>query len=187
MNLSKTNAFLFSTLIAPIAAFAQNPAPAAHAQAAATTETTRQEPPASATSSRAEAYFAYTMGHIAEQQYEATSRTEYATQAIEYYKKAYALDPKSPVIGERLAEMYWKAQRVHEAEVEAQALLKRNPNDAQTRRLLGHIYLRSLGNPGEATGQSETVNRAVEQFKEVVRLDPQDVESALWLARLYRL
>src|SRR6516165_10362286 len=139
------------------------------------------------TSSRADAYFNYTMGHIAEQQYEQTSRSEYATRAIEYYKKAYALDPKSPVIGERLAEMYWKAQRVHEAEVEAQALLKRNPNDAQTRRLLGQIYLRSLGNPGEATGQSETVNRAVEQFKEVVRLDVNDVESALWLARLYRL
>src|SRR5262249_39972272 len=94
---------------------------------------------------------------------------------------------KSPVIGERLAEMYWKAQRVHEAEIEAQALLKRDPNDAQTRRLLGHIYLRSLGNAGEATGQSETVNRAVEQFNEVVRLDLNDTESALWLARLYRL
>src|SRR5256885_13691021 len=68
------------------------------------------------TTSRADAYFNYTMGHIAEQQYEQTSRSEYATQAIEYYKKAYALDPKSPAIGERLAEMYWKAQRVHEAE-----------------------------------------------------------------------
>jgi len=184
MNLSKTNVLLFSTLFASAAVCAQNPPPA-HPEAPATTET--QEAPASATSGRAEAYFAYTMGHIAEQQYEATSRSEYATQAIEYYKKAYALDPKSPVIGERLAEMYWKAQRVHEAELEAQALLKRNPNDAQTRRLLGHIYLRSLGNPGEATAQSETVNRAVEQFKEVVRLDPNDVESALWLARLYRL
>src|SRR6266478_6404266 len=156
-----------------------------------------QSPPGSATqsgdevrattTSRADAYFNYTMGHIAEQQYEQTSRSEYATQAIEYYKKAYALDPKSPVIGERLAEMYWKAQRVHEAELEAQSLLKRNPEDAQTRRLLGHIYLRSLGNANEATGQSETVNRAVEQFKEVVRLDPSDTESALWLARLYRL
>src|SRR6058998_1404652 len=138
-------------------------------------------------SARAEAYYNYTMGHIYEQQYEASSNAEYATKAIEAYKKAYALDPKSPVIGERLAEMYWKAQRVHDAELEAQALLKRNPEDAQTRRLLGHIYLRSLGNAGEATGQSETVNRAVEQFKEVVRLDPSDTESALWLARLYRL
>jgi len=31
------------------------------------------------------------------------------------------------------------------------------------------------------------VTRAVEQFKEVVKLDPSDTESALWLARLYRL
>src|SRR6266404_6860874 len=139
-----------------------------------------------AASSRADAYFNYTMGHIAEQQYEQTSRSEYATQAIEYYKKAYALDPKSPVIGERLAEMYWKAQRVREAEAEARELLKRDPNDVQTRRLLGHIYLRSLGE-ANGNGQSEAVSRAVEQFKEVVRLDPADTESALWLARLYRL
>jgi tetratricopeptide (TPR) repeat protein len=138
------------------------------------------------TTSRADAYFNYTMGHIAEQQYEQTSRSEYATQAIEYYKKAYALDPKSPVIGERLAEMYWKAQRVREAEAEAQAILKRDPADVQTRRLLGHIYLRSLGE-ANGNGQSESLGRAVEQFKEVVRLDPADTESALWLARLYRL
>ena len=138
------------------------------------------------TSSRADAYFNYTMGHIAEQQYEQTSRSEYATQAIEYYKKAYALDPKSPVIGERLAEMYWKAQRVREAEAEAKGILQRDPNDVQTRRLLGHIYLRSLGE-ANSSGQSEAVSRAVEQFKEVVRLDPADTESALWLARLYRL
>src|SRR5262249_51353863 len=110
------------------------------------------------TSSRADAYFNYTMGHIAEQQFEQTSRSEYATQAIEYYKKAYALDPKSPVIGERLAEMYWKAQRVREAEAEAQGLLKRDPNDVQTRRLLGHIYLRSLGE-ANGNGQSEKVAR----------------------------
>jgi hypothetical protein len=63
-------------------------------------------------SARAEAYYNFTMGHIYEQQYEATSNAEYATKAIEAYKKAYALDPKSQVIGERLAEMYWKAQRM---------------------------------------------------------------------------
>jgi tetratricopeptide (TPR) repeat protein len=139
-----------------------------------------------AASSRADAYFNYTMGHIAEQQFEQTSRSEYATQAIEYYKKAYALDPKSPVIGERLAEMYWKAQRIREAEAEAKGILQRDPNDVQTRRLLGHIYLRGLGETN-GNGQSEVVTRAVEQFKEVVRLDPADTESALWLARLYRL
>jgi tetratricopeptide (TPR) repeat protein len=136
---------------------------------------------------RAEAYYDYTMGHIMEEQYQSTSQPDDATQAIEYYKKAYALDPESPVIGERLAEMYWESQRVQDAEAEAQGILKANPNDVATRRLLGHIYLRTLGDPNAASQQSSTVAKAIEQFREVVRLDPTDTESALWLARLYRL
>ncbi|HXJ45767.1 MAG TPA: tetratricopeptide repeat protein [Candidatus Dormibacteraeota bacterium] len=161
-------------------------ASAGQAQAAPGSAVQSSDEVRATTTSRADAYFNYTMGHIAEQQYEQTSRSEYATQAIEYYKKAYALDPKSPVIGERLAEMYWKAQRVPEAEAEAKAILQRDPSDVQTRRLLGHIYLRSLGE-SNGNGQSQAVTRAAEQFKEVVKLDPADTESALWLARLYRL
>src|SRR6202790_5515177 len=137
---------------------------------------------------RADAYYNYTMGHIYEQQYENTSKAEYATQSIEFYKKAYALDPKSAVIGERLAEMYWKAQRVHDAVSEAQEILKRDPNDVQTRRLLARIYVRSLGDANASGGgQSEIAARAIEQYKEIYRLEPSDTESALWLARLYRL
>jgi tetratricopeptide (TPR) repeat protein len=138
-------------------------------------------------SSRAEAYYNFTIGHIYEQQYEATSSAEYATKSIEAYKKAYALDPKSQVIGERLAEMYWKAQRIRDAVMEAQEILKRDPDNVQSRRLLGRIYLRSLGDVSATNGQPETVNRAIEQYREINRLDPSDTESALWLARLYRL
>ena len=136
---------------------------------------------------RADAYYYFTMGHIYEQQYEAGSRAEFATQAIEAYKKAYALDPKSPVIGERLAEIYWKAQRIREAVDEANEILQRNPSDLAPRRLLGRIYLRSLGDFSAGSGQSETVAKAIEQFREIYRVDPEDLESALWLARLYRL
>jgi len=143
--------------------------------------------PSTTESSRAEAYYNFTMGHVYEQQYEATSSAEFATKAIEAYKKAYVLDPKSPVIGERLAEMYWKAQRIHEAVAEAQEILKRDPDNVQSRRLLGRIYLRSLGDVSASNAQSETVNRAIEQYREINRLDPSDTESALWLARLYRL
>ncbi len=138
-------------------------------------------------SARAEAYYNFTIGHIYEQQYEATSSAEYATKSIEAYKKAYALDPKSQVIGERLAEMYWKAQRIRDAVMEAQEILKRDPDNVQSRRLLGRIYLRSLGDVSATNGQPETVNRAIEQYREINRLDPSDTESALWLARLYRL
>jgi Flp pilus assembly protein TadD len=160
-----------------------------HVQTQAQTQFKPDAPPSEAAPSpspRADAYYNYAIGHLYEQQYETTNQPEFATQAIDAYKKAYALDPKSPVIGERLAEMYWKAQRVHEAVAEAQELLKRDPNDLQTRRLLGRIYLRSLGDPSSAA-QSEMAARAIEQYKEVYRLDPSDSESALWLARLYRL
>jgi len=143
--------------------------------------------PSTKDSPRAEAYYNFTIGHIYEQQYEATSNAEYATKAIEAYKKAYALDPKSPVIGERLAEMYWKAQRTRDAVNEAREILKRDPDNLQSRRLLGRIYLRSLGDVSAGNGQPETVSRAIEQFSEINRLDPSDTESALWLARLYRL
>ncbi len=64
---------------------------------------------------RAEAYSAFTMGHLYEEYYEATSRSEYANQAIEFYKKAYELDPGSAVIRERLAEIYFKSQRIRNA------------------------------------------------------------------------
>jgi len=163
---------------------AQNPAPPA---APASAQEPSANPAGEAPSSRADAYYDFTMGHIYEQQYENTSKAEFASQAIDFYKKAYALDPKSPVIGERLAEMYWKAQRIREAVAEAQGILKREPDDVPTRRLLARIYLRSLGDLSAGSGQSEVAAKAIEQYKEIFRLDPSDTESALWLARLYRL
>ena len=193
MKLQRITLITILTGMACAAAMAQtpqNPAPEKRADPFAAPQGRFVDPKnafSTKESARAEAYYNFTMGHIYEQQYEATSRPEYATQAIEAYKKAYALDPKSPVIGERLAEIYWKAQRTHEAVTEAQEILKRNPDDMQSRRLLGRIYLRSLGDISSGNGQSETVSRAIEQYREIHRLDPTDAESALWLARLYRL
>src|SRR6516225_10105711 len=139
---------------------------------------------------RADAYYNFTIGHFYELQYEQTSQPDFASKAIEAYKKAYAIDPQSPIIGERLAEMYWKAQRVRDAVSEANEILKRDPNDLPTHRLLARIYLRSLGdiNGGNGGGvQSESVAKAIAEYAEVHRLDPTDQEASLWLSRLYRL
>jgi tetratricopeptide (TPR) repeat protein len=137
---------------------------------------------------RADAYYNFTMGHLYELEYEQTSQPDYASKAIDAYKKAYAIDPKSPIIGERLAEMYWKAQRVRDAVNEANEILKHDPNDLATHRLLGRIYLRSLGDINGPSGvQGEMVAKAIGEYSEVHRLDPSDQEAALWLARLYRL
>jgi tetratricopeptide (TPR) repeat protein len=165
---------LFCASLAALPSLAQNAAPAQPS-------TVRKN------AARADAYYNFTMGHIYEQQFEQTGAGEYATRALESYKKAYAVDPLSPIIGERLAEMYWKAQRVHEAVAEANEVLKRNPDDLPTHRLLALVYLRSLGDINGNNIQSETIVKAIQEYNAVHRLDPSDQEVTIWLARLYRL
>jgi len=136
---------------------------------------------------RSEIYYDFTMGHLYEQQYAASGGADDATQALQLYKDAFALDPSSPVIGERLAEMYFLSRRIREAIDEAQDIIRRNPDDIPARRLLARIYLRSLGDLTNASEQLSTINLAIGQLSEIFRLDPSDVESGAWLARLYRL
>lgn len=152
------------------------PAPKA-AQAGTTTETQR----------RSDIYFNLTMGHLFEQEYEESSKIADADRAIDYLKKAYALDPNSTVIGEELAEVYFVSQRSAEAITEVQNILKRDPNDVGARRLLARIYVRQLGSLSDGAAQAATVNLAIDQFREIVRLDASDSDSAIWLARLYRI
>ena len=77
---------------------------------------------------RSDTYFNLTMGHLYEQEYEESSKAADADRAIDYYKKAYALDPDSAAIGEELAEMYFVSQRSAEAIAEMQNILQRDPN-----------------------------------------------------------
>jgi tetratricopeptide (TPR) repeat protein len=136
---------------------------------------------------RAQAYFNVTMGHLFEQEFESSGHAEDAAKAIEFYKKAYAIDPSSPEIGEDLAEIYFLAHRSREAINEAEELIRRNPNDLSARRLLARIYIRSLGDLNNSSEQQQTIVAAIAQLREIARLDPADGESALWLARLLRL
>ena len=66
------------------------------------------------TSTQGDAYYYFTMGHLDEQQYELTGEENKPNRSI-VYKKALAIDPGSPVIMERLAEIYAKSQRIREA------------------------------------------------------------------------
>lgn len=162
---------------------------AAHAQAPAALSPKGQSAQVLQEPDRGDSYYHFTMGamyeQLYEQSFESPLRSTYARQAIDHYKRAYALDPRSDVIGERLAEMYAKSQRIRDAVLEAQEILKRDPNSVGARRLLGRIYVRTLGEADPQRGQPETLGLAIEQYKEIVRLDPEDAEAYLWLARLY--
>jgi tetratricopeptide (TPR) repeat protein len=137
-------------------------------------------------SARADVYYYFTMGHVNEQQYELTGRSEDATASIDFYKKALAIQPASPVIMERLAEIYAKSQRIRDAVAEAQEVLKLDPDNLAAHRLLARIYVRTLGDVNAGEVQKENLGKAVDQFNAILKIDPKDTSSALWLARLYR-
>jgi tetratricopeptide (TPR) repeat protein len=175
-------------------------APAARAQNSSPATTTPAAPktadsPKNSTSTSAnpgeqgaqgDVYYYFAMGHVDEQQYELTGRAELATQAIESYKKALELAPASPVIRERLAEIYAKSQRLREAVEQAQGTLQADPNNVDAHRLLARIYVRELGDLSAGEVQKETLEKAIAQFQEILKIQPDDVYSGLWLARLYR-
>jgi tetratricopeptide (TPR) repeat protein len=104
------------------------------------------------------------------------------TQAI---KKIFG--ERAAQIGDELAEIYYQSQRIRDAVSEAQSILAKDPDNLPARRLLARIYVRTLGDLSESSGQKDTLARAAEQYREILRLDPSDSDAALWLARLYRL
>jgi len=163
----------------------QTPPPAAPQHPAAAGATSSA--PMSELDRRSEAYYQFTMGRVYEDQYEFSGNSEYAGRAIDAYKRAYELDSHSSVIGERLAEAYARAGRIPDAISEAEGVLKRDPSNLPAHRILARIYLRSLGDMESTAGQKEIVDQAIAQYRDIVRLDPSDSESALWLARLYRI
>jgi tetratricopeptide (TPR) repeat protein len=170
---------------------AQNSSPATTTPAAPKTADSSKNSTATSANpgeqgARGDVYYYFTMGHVDEQQYELTGRAELATQAIESYKKALELAPASPVIRERLAEIYAKSQRLREAAEQAQETLKADPNNVDAHRLLARIYVRELGDLSAGEVQKETLEKAIAQFQEILKIQPDDVYSALWLARLYR-
>ena len=135
---------------------------------------------------RADAFYYFTTGHVDEMQFEVTGRSELATESIEAYKKALEIAPGSPVIMGRLAEIYAKSQHIRDAVLEAQEVLKIDPENVDAHRLLARIYVRTLGDLSAGDVQKENLDKAIVQFQAVLKSDPNDLNSALWLARLYR-
>lgn len=136
--------------------------------------------------SRADAYYHYTMAHMYEEMVATYGRADYANKAIDEYRAAIAADPSSDYLNAGLADLYWRTGRIRDAVVEAQDILKRDPKNVDAHRLLGRIYLRSLGDMQNGNNQSREMQRlAIEQYEEIVKLDPSSVEDHLLLGRLY--
>jgi tetratricopeptide (TPR) repeat protein len=136
---------------------------------------------------RAAAYYHFALAHMYEEQVATYGRSELANKAIEEYRAAIDADPTSGYLTSGLAELYAKTGRIRDAVVEAQDIIKRDPNNLEARRLLGRIYLRSLGDMQAGNGSQNILKLAVEQYEQIVRLQPDSMDDHLLLGRLYRL
>ncbi len=148
-------------------------------------------PPATASANdgmvhHSEAYYHFALGHLYEDSATEYGRTDLATQAIEQYKLALDNDPNDPFLQNSLADLYFRMGRVREAVLAAQDVLMQHPDDLDAHKLLGRVYLRSLG---DASGQPSVsvLKLAIGEFEKIVVLEPNKIENHLMLGQLYGL
>ena len=114
-------------------------------------------------------------------------RPEYATRAIEEYKLALDADPNSKYLNSGLAELYLRTGRVRDAVLAAQEILKTDPNNLDAHKLLGRVYLQSLGNVQNGGPSEKVLQLAIDEYSKIVQLQGNDIESRLLLGQLYTL
>src|SRR3954471_2702986 len=136
---------------------------------------------------KAAAYYHYTLAHMYEEQVAVYGRSDLANKAIEEYRLAIDADPSSEFLTSGLAELYVKTGRIRDAVLEAQDIIKRDPKNLEAHKLLGRIYLRSLGDMPGGSGSDNILKLAVDQYEQITKLDPNSVDDHLLLGRLYRL
>ncbi len=136
---------------------------------------------------RSSAYYHYALAHMYEEMVTAYGRSDLANKAIEEYRAAIDADPSSEFLTAGLAELYVKTGRIRDAVLEAQDIIKRDPNNLEAHKLLGRIYLRSLGDMPGGNGSDNVLKLAIEQYEQICKIEPDSVDDHLLLGRLYRL
>ena len=126
------------------------------------------------------------MAHMYEEMVSMYGRSDYANKAIEEYRLAIDNDPSSDYLNAGLAELYAKTGRIRDAVLEAQDILKRDGNNLEARRLLGASICARWATCRRARSRRKILKLAIEQYEQIVKLDPKSVEDHLLLGRLYR-
>src|SRR5436305_1741031 len=139
-------------------------------------------------SSKASAYYHYSLGHLYEELAGASSnKSEYVNKAIENYRLTIKEDPSTSFLVEDIAELYRVSGRIREAVQEAQDAIKANPDDLNARRVLARIYTQQIGDAQANRIDEGMVRKALEQYKFVSDKDPKDLDSLVMVGRLERV
>ena len=188
MNRIFITVLMFSSLAAVAAAQTNATSPAGPKPSDPKPAASKPAPASPRKVDRSAAYYHYTVAHMYEEQITVYGRSELASKAMEEYRLAIEADPSSEFLTSALAELYVKTGRIRDAVLEAQDIIKRDPTNLEAHKLLGRIYLRSLGDlPGSGNGSDNVLKLAIEQYEQIVKIEPNNVDDHLLLGRLYRL
>ena len=137
---------------------------------------------------KATAYYHFTLGHLyAELAGAYGNRGDYLARAIENYRAAMKADPDASFLAEELSDLYVQSGRLREAVEEAEAAIKTNPNDVNSRRVLGRIYTRMIGDAQQGKLDENMLRKSIEQYEKISALDAKDIDSLLMLGRLQKM
>lgn len=135
---------------------------------------------------KAEAYFHFSMARVLDQE-------QAFDESIKEYRRALEITPNDADIYSAMARTYFNQRNRDEAMKAAQRAVEINPNNIGAHRLLGDIYIGTIQNlqssrqPVTAAQLKDTLERAIREFEEIVRIDPSGREGYLMLGQLYRV
>jgi tetratricopeptide (TPR) repeat protein len=133
------------------------------------------------TNARAQAYYHFSRGRLLDDQGQ-------SSQAIDEFKKALELDPNNSNIYSEMAESYLRNNRVREAVDNATKAIQLDRDNIEAHKLLSTIYLQMISRANaQQPPTPETINSAIHEFEEIVRIDPTERQSFLMLGRLYQI
>jgi len=133
------------------------------------------------TNPRAQAYYHFSKGRLLDDQGQ-------STQAIDEYKKALEIDPNNSLIYSEMAESYLRNSRLRDATDAAAKAVQLDRDNIEAHKLLSTIYLQVISRANAQQPPTvETINNAIHEFEEILRIDPSERQSFVMLGRLYQI
>ncbi len=127
----------------------------------------------------AQSYYHYLLAQ------DALSRRDYAQAATEF-KLALDFAPDNADLRLEYAQFLIKIQNYKEANLQLQKCLELNPKQVEAHKLLARLYSSTLNtNAAEDPRMKEILNKTIQEYETVLKLDPDDTESLYELGRLY--
>ncbi len=133
------------------------------------------------TDRRADAYYHFSKARLLDDQGQ-------SSQAIEEYQKALQDDPNNSLIFSEMAASYLRNNRLREAVDTAQKAVQADRDNIEAHKLLTTVYLQVIGRASaQQPPSANTINSAIHEFEEIIRIDPTERQSLLMLGRLYQI